>query len=109
MGEIAEMMLDGTLCEACGEYIGGARGFPRYCSTACEELSGNWSKPKSRKQRFEARHVVPDRGERVEHKPTTDFQQTHKPWRCLDCGRRFRLEQAVRDHWRQTHTSKLEA
>lgn len=31
MGEYAEMMLDGTMCEGCGEYMGGAgEGFPRY-------------------------------------------------------------------------------
>lgn len=37
MGEIADMMLDGTLCEGCGEYIdeGEAEGFPRYCSESC--------------------------------------------------------------------------
>ena len=37
MGEIAEMMLDGTLCECCGEYIrkGKPEGFPRYCSKKC--------------------------------------------------------------------------
>lgn len=32
MGEIAEMMIDGILCEQCGEYIGGAVGYPRTCS-----------------------------------------------------------------------------
>ncbi|MDE2096824.1 MAG: hypothetical protein KGL39_06215 [Patescibacteria group bacterium] len=42
MGEIAEMMLDGTLCEGCGEYIddGGASGFPRYCSPQCARNAG---------------------------------------------------------------------
>lgn len=32
MGEIAEMMLDGILCEQCGEYIGGSVGYPRPCA-----------------------------------------------------------------------------
>lgn len=33
MGDIANMMLDGTLCAGCGEYMGCAGdGFPRYCS-----------------------------------------------------------------------------
>lgn len=32
MGEIAEMMLDGMLCERCGEYIGEPCGYPRKCS-----------------------------------------------------------------------------
>ena len=31
MGEIAEMHLDGTLCECCGEYLGKAVGYPRRC------------------------------------------------------------------------------
>jgi len=35
MGEIAEAMLDGTLCQTCGEYLDdGAPGHPRYCD-AC--------------------------------------------------------------------------
>lgn len=46
MGEIADMMLDGTLCEGCGELMDGlvndtdeldeAPGHPRRCA-ACEE------------------------------------------------------------------------
>lgn len=38
MGEIADMMLDGTLCEQCGEYIDdelGSPGYPRLCP-ACQ-------------------------------------------------------------------------
>ncbi len=31
MGEIAEMMLDGTMCECCGVFIGRPVGYPRYC------------------------------------------------------------------------------
>ena len=34
MGEIADAMLDGEMCEGCGEYLGGGDGFPRRCS-AC--------------------------------------------------------------------------
>lgn len=33
MGEIAEMILDGTLCERCGSFIDGdSPGFPRLCN-----------------------------------------------------------------------------
>lgn len=36
MGEAAEMMLDGTLCEGCGVYLDGdSPGYPRYCSARC--------------------------------------------------------------------------
>jgi hypothetical protein len=41
MGEIADMMLDGTLCEECGVYLDddeGACGYPRYCED-CEDPS----------------------------------------------------------------------
>ena len=32
MGEIAESMLDGTLCQSCGEFIGDPVGYPRDCA-----------------------------------------------------------------------------
>lgn len=46
MGEIADMMLDGTMCECCGEFMediiagGDAPGFPRYCSAQCAKGRG---------------------------------------------------------------------
>lgn len=36
MGEIAEAMLDGTLCGTCGEYLGEDLGYPGYCSKDCD-------------------------------------------------------------------------
>lgn len=38
MGEIAEMMLDGTLCQYCGEYLGSDMGFPQSCG--CDDDRG---------------------------------------------------------------------
>ncbi|QEH79908.1 hypothetical protein EIK56_17925 [Sphingomonas sp. C8-2] len=42
MGEYADMMLDGILCEGCGSYIddAGGEGFPRYCSNQCARDRG---------------------------------------------------------------------
>lgn len=42
VGEIAEMMLDGTLCEGCGSFIddSGGMGIPRYCSPQCASDRG---------------------------------------------------------------------
>lgn len=40
MGEYAEMMLDGTLCECCGEFLGDSDGIPGYCSKTCAESRG---------------------------------------------------------------------
>ena len=31
MGQVAEMTLDGTLCEQCGTFIGPPVGYPRLC------------------------------------------------------------------------------
>lgn len=30
-GEIADSMLDGSMCECCGEYMGEPCGYPRTC------------------------------------------------------------------------------
>lgn len=35
MGEYAEMMLDGTCCACCGEFLGTDAGYPIYCP-GCE-------------------------------------------------------------------------
>lgn len=76
MGEIAEMMLDGTLCEGCGVYIGdGGSGFPRYCSAACAR----------------------DRGVPCDDDPPRSERRTHQ---CKTCRRYFRGEQGLRDHQR---------
>lgn len=47
MGEIADMMINGTLCEGCGEALEGeAGGFPRYCSSSCAKDRGvDYEKP----------------------------------------------------------------
>lgn len=47
MGEIAEMMLDGTLCECCGSYIdiASGAGVPRYCSPQCGRDRGRPNVP----------------------------------------------------------------
>lgn len=38
MGEIADMMLDGTLCQVCGSIIDGETpGFPRYCEDCAKD------------------------------------------------------------------------
>jgi len=40
MGDAAEMVLDGILCQVCGEYIGEAVGYPRNCESCGGEGSG---------------------------------------------------------------------
>ena len=37
MGEIAEMMLDGMLCQCCGDFLGTDNGYPTYCADCAPE------------------------------------------------------------------------
>lgn len=70
MGEIAEMMLEGDLCEGCGMALGGeGYGIPRYCSNECakdrgfdgiqSDGAGTYKKqPKENKHKGERPHDV---------------------------------------------------
>jgi hypothetical protein len=44
MGEISDMMLDGTLCEVCGEFIDEDGGFPRLCASCSREADKSENK-----------------------------------------------------------------
>ncbi len=37
MGEYAEMMLDGTCCQYCGEYLGSDNDYPTSCRSCAKE------------------------------------------------------------------------
>lgn len=38
MGEIADMIIEGTLCDVCGEYMGDGDGYARRCAACrCED------------------------------------------------------------------------
>jgi hypothetical protein len=40
MGEIADMMLDGTMCQFCGVFLDGEPlGIPRYCAECAPKIS----------------------------------------------------------------------
>lgn len=47
MGDIADMMLDGTLCACCGVYLDGnvIEGIPNYCSDCARDNRQSKSKP----------------------------------------------------------------
>lgn len=80
MGEIADMMIDGVMCQ-CGEYIGeDAPGHPRFCSPQCEKDFG-----------FSSEEPV--------------NQKDPKSVACPDssCERKFRSRQAAAQHWVDKH------
>ncbi len=78
MGEIAEMMLDGTLCEGCGEFIGNNVGYPQYCSDQCAADRGLSLKP---------------------HKPL----QEKKRHKCTACNKKFQRLGSLKQHWLVKH------
>lgn len=81
MGEIADMMLDGTLCASCGDYLGDDTGFASYC-IGCE--------PKSRRPLFSAKGG--------------DGRNPNKT-NCKTCGKRVK-KAGLADHMRDAHKGK---
>jgi len=84
MGEIAEMMLDGTMCEGCGEFmnIGGeAPGYPQRCAACGEE---------------------PDDSQPVDYRPLKTAGQKRRRVKC-ECGKGFRTTAARDQHRRDKH------
>lgn len=72
MGEIAEMMLDGTMCQGCGEFLcdgEDGQGFPGYCES-CQ------------RQADEESGQIPS---------------GQKPFQC-SCSRRFKDQAAMAQH-----------
>jgi hypothetical protein len=53
MGEVAEMMLDGTLCEGCGEFLGAPVGYPRKCRDCGRaDGAGSFYSPAAKKPKY---------------------------------------------------------
>ncbi|UYB51194.1 hypothetical protein OCJ37_14490 [Xanthomonas sp. AM6] len=85
MGEIADMMLEGDLCECCGGYLPGqGQGFPRRCQ-GCQPTKAE------RKAENIARHEA------------LIAQQKKAP--CPTCGKRVRIV-GMADHQRDAHGSQ---
>jgi hypothetical protein len=40
MSEFVDLMLDGVICQRCGQFLGDATGFPRSCE-GCERLDAS--------------------------------------------------------------------
>jgi hypothetical protein len=84
MGDIADMMLDGTLCEGCGVYIGDgmdAAGYPRRCSHCRREEREN----------TQTKFAAPSNPAKVA---------------CQKCGRHVKAA-GIRDHMRDKHGEAL--
>lgn len=82
MGEVADMMLDGTLCEGCGVYIGADYG-PSYCRDCASE------RPKNRVESF------------MDALPPPAVPKVA----CPVCSKQVKVT-GIGDHWRQVHEVK---
>src|SRR6185312_10679181 len=97
MGEIADMMLDGTLCEGCGEFMGDdGDGWPRYCSPDCAAARGMPYTPPDKRPKLNN----PLRRVLAKERP-----RDRGPYQCghPGCDQTFRTEHAARQHRRDKH------
>lgn len=88
MGEIAEMMLDGTLCAGCGEFLGeDDDGIPAYCAGCAPEYEDE---------------------DASDYKPGMfcDPAPLPKPFKCDCCNRKFKTEIGRADHKAAMHTEE---
>jgi len=91
MGEIAEMMLDGTLCEGCGVFLSDEpEGFPSYCSAQCAHDRGATAAGAAAQSKAERQQ------KHIEH------QARQKKANCPVCNRRVK-QIGMADHMRDAH------
>lgn len=72
MGDIADMILDGALCQACGTYIGDACDYPRLCAGCAARAAG-------RPHRGPPRVACPTCGRRVKPAGLADHRRDMHP------------------------------
>jgi Zn finger protein HypA/HybF involved in hydrogenase expression len=86
MGEIAEMMLDGTLCEGCGVFLNAEpTGYPCYCSSCASERKA------SRKAQNATAHQK--------------MQAEQKKIPCAVCGRKVKTI-GMPNHMKDAHPER---
>lgn len=88
MGEYAEMMLDGTCCSCCGEYLSGIEGFPQMCEGCAEDAKAAG---------FEVEATGAGTFQNV-----TPVAQPKDKVACPECGKQVKGV-GMRDHMRAKH------
>jgi hypothetical protein len=98
MGEIAEMMLEGILCEGCGEFMGGSSGYPRRCRGCGPEISLATALKRSL--------VTPaaKRATRHNRERKERAKAANKPFEC-ECGKLCRTFEGLKAHAAAKHPS----
>ena len=90
MGEIAEMMLDGTMCQVCGEFMGDSAGYPVTCA-GCQP---------------DGDEILDAVCRTVIAKKTAG--QKRRRYNCVACSRGFRTVDALNQHDRDKHGAQSE-
>lgn len=86
MGEIADLMLEGAMCQWCGEFLDGEGGYPTVCA-GCQR-----------------KHGVNEFGE-DRNKVEPDVKLTRKfPCPIEGCKRKLKTKYGVRQHLRMAHS-----
>jgi hypothetical protein len=101
MGEIADMMLDGTLCEGCGDFIGRHAGFPQYCSPRCAADRGLPYTPPTQRPRSSA---TAKKAARHNRERKLRAKAAGKPFECY-CGKLCRTADGLKAHQQAKHGS----
>lgn len=92
-GEIAEMMLDGMLCQGCGDVIGDYEsgeglGYPGYCA-GCQPDTDS----------IEIRHLPTETKSQGKRRRAIAME----PRCCLMCGKKMLTAEGVSAHMRDVH------
>ena len=85
MGYMAELMLEGYVCQTCGMTLedGDAPGHPRYCHACGGDPETNYASLRKGKQK--------------------SIQRAAKPFQCKECGKRFTTEDGMWQHDKDKH------
>jgi len=83
------MMLDGTLCQTCGEYLGSPVGYPRSCrNCGGDKGAGSFDFRSTGKTKPKGPKGNPPRPGRV---------------KCQHCNKMVKIGQGEKDHMRMVH------
>jgi hypothetical protein len=106
MGDIADMMLDGTLCEGCGEFLDeNPPGYPRRC------IGCGGSNPISPRQALKRPLGTPlwtktpkaERAAKHNRERRERARLAGKPFECSRCHRLFCTEGGLKQHSKDVH------
>ena len=86
MGDIADMMLDGTMCSSCGEFLGEDTGYPMMCHDCQKDYI------KESKAEIKAQNITKN--------------ALQKKTACPKCGKRVK-EVGLSNHMRDKHNEHV--